>query len=333
MKKALLILLALVMLFPLAAGGSKEDGTTVRIGVFEPASGDNGAGGKQETLGIQYANSLAPTVDIDGTTYNVELVIVDNESSNDRAATAASDPFQGTVLANYAYNELGARTAYCLAKLGDDYSGGLVNYFIQQFKALGGTCISETFPDGNSDFTSYVNNAKNSGAEVFFSPVSTEAAQLIIDQSSSQGLGIPILAGDTWDSNVILQAAKGKSNVDITVTTFYPEGANPEFDAGFQEWVNADSTRLANNGGDDTVAAVTAMGFDAYNFALQAIKNAGSTDPADVMEALWTTETDGVTGHIALEQVNGDAIRNTVYVKHCNTDTGAWDALPAVVVE
>ena len=67
MKKALLILLALVMLFPLAAGGSKEDGTTVRIGVFEPASGDNGAGGKQETLGIQYANSLAPTVDIDGT--------------------------------------------------------------------------------------------------------------------------------------------------------------------------------------------------------------------------------------------------------------------------
>ena len=75
------------------------------------------------------------------------------------------------------------------------------------------------------------------------------------------------------------------------------------------------------------------MGFDAYNFALQAIKNAGSTDPADVMEALWTTETDGVTGHIALEQVNGDAIRNTVYVKHCNTDTGAWDALPAVVVE
>ena len=194
----------------------------------------------------QYANSLAPTVDIDGTTYNVELVIVDNESSNDRAATAASmlvnedvsvvlgsygsgvsiagsdtfraagvpaigitctnpqvtegnthyfricylDPFQGTVLANYAYNELGARTAYCLAKLGDDYSGGLVNYFIQQFKALGGTCISETFPDGNSDFTSYVNNAKNSGAEVFFSPVSTEAAQLIIDQSSSQGHSI-----------------------------------------------------------------------------------------------------------------------------------------------
>ena len=389
-KKTFLLAMVLLSCAMVFAGGSGEsDSTVVKIGVFEPASGDNGAGGKQETLGIQYANALTPTVTVGDKEYTVELVLADNESSNDRAASAAAtlinagasvvlgsygsgvsiagsdtfrvagvpvigitctnpqvtegnshyfricylDPFQGTVLANYAYNELGARTAYCLAKLGDDYSGGLVNYFIQQFEALGGTCISETFPDGNSDFTSYVNNAKNSGAEVFFSPVSTEAAQLIIDQSSSQGLGMPILAGDTWDSNVILQAAKGKSNVDITVTTFYPEGANPEFDEGFQNWVNADSTRLANNGGDDTVAAVTAMGFDAYNFALQAIKNADSADPADVMEALWATETDGVTGHIALEQVNGDAIRNTVYVKHCNTDTGAWDALPAVVVE
>ena len=388
MKRILLmVLVVLAVLLPLSAGGSGEKENTVRIGVFEPASGDNGAGGKQETLGIQYAQSLTPTVDINGTTYNVELVLADNESSNDRAATAASmlvnedvsvvlgsygsavsiagsdifraagvpvigvtctnpqitegnthyfricflDPFQGTVLADYAYNTLGARTAYCLAKLGDDYSSGLVNYFVEEFERLGGKCVMETFPDGNSDFTSYIANARNSGAEVFFSPTSTEAAQLIIDQSSSQGLPIPILAGDTWDSNVILQAAKGK-DVDITVTTFYPEGADPEFDNGFKAWVNAEPARLANNGGDDTVAAVTAMGFDAYNFALQAIRNAGSSDPADVMAAIWDTEIDGVTGNIALEPVNGDAIRNTVYVKHCNTETGAWDALPAVVV-
>ena len=390
MKKKLLFVLALLcctaMLF--AGGSGEDDSTVVKIGVFEPASGDNGAGGKQETLGIQYANYLTPTVMIGDTEYSVELVVADNESSNDRAATAAAtlvnadvsvvlgsygsgvsiagsdtfriagvpaigitctnpqvtegnthyfricylDPFQGTVLANYAYDTLGARKVYCLAKLGDDYSGGLVNYFIERFTSLGGEVVSETFPDGNSDFTSYIANAKNSGCEVFFSPVSTEAAQLIINQAQSQGLGMPIRAGDTWDSNVILQAAKG-TDVDVTVTTFYPEGANPEFDAGFKEWVNADSTRLSNNGGDDTVAAVTAMGYDAYYFALQAIQNAGSKDPADVMEAIWSTEIDGVTGHIALEQVNGDAIRNTVYVKHANTETGGWDALPAVVVE
>ena len=58
MKKALVFLLVLAMLVPLFAGGSKEDDNTIRIGVFEPASGDNGAGGKQETLGIEYWYSL-----------------------------------------------------------------------------------------------------------------------------------------------------------------------------------------------------------------------------------------------------------------------------------
>ena len=400
MKKLLAILLVLMLALSFAACGtpstdSGEDteqpssgNPVVKIGVFEPASGDNGAGGKQETLGVEYANSVSPTVEINGTTYDVELVKVDNESSNDKAASAAStlvsagvsvvlgsygsgvsiaasptfeaanipcigitctnpqvtegnkhyfrvcflDPFQGTVLANYAFTTLGVTKAYCLAKLGDDYSGGLVNYFVEAFEALGGVCIQDTFPDGNSDFTSYISNAKNEGCGVFFSPVSTEAAQLIIDQAQAQSLGMPILAGDTWDSNVILQAAMGK-DVDVTVTTFYPEGANAEFDSGFKTWVNADATRLASNGGDDTVAAVTAMGYDAYFFALQAIKNAGTTDSVKIMEAIWATEIDGVSGHIALDQVNGDAIRNTAYVKHCNNETGAWDALPPVTVD
>ena len=41
----------------------------VKIGVFEPASGDNGPGGKQEALGVQYANTVQPTVEIGGETY------------------------------------------------------------------------------------------------------------------------------------------------------------------------------------------------------------------------------------------------------------------------
>ena len=39
-----------------SASGSSAGGKTIKIGVFEPASGDNGAGGKQEILGVQYAN-------------------------------------------------------------------------------------------------------------------------------------------------------------------------------------------------------------------------------------------------------------------------------------
>ena len=390
MKKALALILCVCMVLSLAAcggGGSASGSKTVTIGVFEPASGDNGAGGKQETLGVQYANSVQPTVEIGGETYNVVVKYVDNESSNDKASSAAAelvnagcsvvlgsygsgvsiaggptfenagipvvgitctnpavtegnsyyfricflDPFQGTVLANYAFNKLGVTKAYCLNKLGDDYSGGLVNYFIEAFEKLGGECVHEEFPDGNSDFTSYVANAKAAGCGVFFSPVSTEAAQLIIDQAVAQGVTFPLLAGDTWDSNVILQAAQGK-NVNITVTTFYPEGADAAFDTNIKAWINSDATNKANNGGDDTVAAVTAMGYDAYFFALAAMQKAGSTDPAKIMEALWSTEYTGVTGPIALDQTNGDAIRNTAYVKQVDTASGSWIALDPVTI-
>lgn len=356
-----------------------KDDKTVYIGVYEPASGDNGAGGKQEALGVQYANSCVNTVDINGEEYKVELISVDNESSNDKAPSAAQeliskgvsvvlgsygsgvsiaasdifkkggvpaigitctnpqvtegnthyfricflDPFQGTVLANYA-REMGAEKAYCLSKMGDDYSGGLSNYFEKAFTELGGEVVSETFQEGNSDFTSYIANAKNAGAQVFFAPVSTEAAALIIDQASSQSLDIPIMAGDTWDSNVILNAAQGK-DVEIIVTTFYQEGGKPEFDSGIKEWVNADSTRLANNGGDDKISALTVMGYDAYFVALEAVKAAQSTDPAKINEALWNVNYDGVCGNVTFEQVNGDANRDKAYVKKVNTETGNWD--------
>lgn len=361
---------------PAAADGAK----VVKIGVYEPASGDNGAGGKQEVLGMQYANQETPTVEIGGEEYTVQLEIVDNESSNDKGPSAAAtlvsagvsialgsygsgvsiaasdvfkdagipamgvtctnpqvtegnthyfricflDPFQGTVLANFANENFQAKKAYILTKLGDDYSTGLGYYFKEAFEGLGGEVVEETFQEGNSDFTSYVTSAKNAGADVFFAPVSTEAAALIIEQAAAQSMGIPMMAGDTWDSNVILNAAKGK-DVEIYVTTFYQEGGNEEFDAGVKEWINGDSTAKANNGGDDTIAAVTAMGYDAYYVALEALKAAGSTDPAAVNEALWDVSYTGVTGKIEFDDVNGDALRDTAYVKCANTDTGAWD--------
>lgn len=389
-KRVLSVLLVAAMLGTLLAGCEKKpeastdstasaDGDVVKIGVFEPASGDNGAGGKQETLGIQYANYVTPTVEIGGKEYNVQLEIVDNESSNDKAPSAAAtlvsagvsvalgsygsgvsiagsdtfkeagipvigvtctnpqitegnthyfricflDPFQGTVLANFANESFMATKAYVLTKLGDDYSTGLGHYFTEAFEALGGEVIEETFQEGNSDFTSYITSAKNEGAEVFFAPSSTEVAALLIEQAASQGLNIPLLAGDTWDSNVILNAAEGK-DVDIYVSTFYQEGGNPEFDEGIKEWINSDATAKANNGGDDTVSGLTVMGYDAYYVALEALKAAGSTDPAAVNEALWDVTYTGVSGDISFDEI-GDAKRNAAYIKHANTETGAWD--------
>ena len=86
MKKVLAIVMAMMLV--LCAAAMAE---TVKIGVFEPASGDSGAGGKQEMLGMQYANKNTPTVEAGGKTYQVELVYADNGSSSDKAPSAASE--------------------------------------------------------------------------------------------------------------------------------------------------------------------------------------------------------------------------------------------------
>ena len=385
MKKMIALLLVLALALPMFA--LAEDLPVVKIGVYEPASGDSGAGGKQETLGVQYANAETPTVEIGGTTYKVELVMADNGSSTDKAPSAAQqlvsqgvsvvlgsygsgvsiagsqyfadakipaigltctnpqvtagnshyfrvcflDPFQGVVLANYAYKTLGATTVYCLGELGNDYDQGLINYFVQAFEALGGTIIKEDFPTGTADFTSYLTNAAMYQADVFFCPVSLAYSTQIIQQASAQGSEISILGGDTLDSNVVVDAAKG-TTVKVIVTTFYQEGANAEFDAGFKAWLNANPEMLTNNGGNDMISAVSVMGYDGYLTALAALQAAGTPDSAAVMAALPAVETEGVSGHIAFD-ATGDAIRTSAFVKTINNESGMWEFLEEATVE
>ncbi len=87
--------------------------------------------------------------------------------------------------------------------------------------------------------------------------------------------------------------------------------------------MNTDSTALTNNGGNDEIAAVSAMGFDAYYTALEALKNAGSTKSIDVMKALPSTKYEGVSGLIEFD-ATGDAKRDVAYVKQVDNATGKW---------
>lgn len=358
-----------------AAAGDK----VIKIGVFEPATGDSASGGKKEMLGMQFANAETPTVTVGGEEYQVQLVYADNGSSTDKAPTAASqlvsegvalvlgsygsgvsiaagptfgnagipaigvtctnpnvtagndyyfricflDPFQGTVLANFSMDKFQAKTAYCLGEAGNEYDQGLIAFFKTAFEAAGGKVITDSFPTNNSDFNSYLNKAKAEGADVIFTPVSIAYATQIITQAASLGLDIPFVGSDTLDDNMVLEAAKG-TDIQLYVSTFYQEGGNPTFDEGVKNYINTASGALDANGGNDTVAAVTAMGYDAYYVALEAIKAADSVNPADIKAALWNVEYDGVSGHIAFDDTNGDAVRDTAYIKH-STNDGAWE--------
>ena len=379
MKK--ILALVLVLMLAVSAAAMAE---TIKIGVFEPASGDNGAGGKQEVIGIEYANTLVPTVEIGGATYDVELVIVDNQSATDKAVSAAQelvdagvsivlgsygsgvsmaggevfaaaeipaigcsctnpgvtslcdyywrvcflDPFQGTVMANFAMDEFGAKTAYVLSQLGDDYTTGLATYFAKAFEGMGGTVINEQFPEGTSDYTAYLTNAINGGADVIFCPTSTTVAALLINQAASMNVELPLLAGDTWESSVILEAGKG-TNLTICCSTFFDENDESstqaaEFVQGFKAWLNANPDKMTNNGGNDIVAAVSALGFDAYMTAIEAIKAADSAVGADIAAAMPGVTLTGVTGSISFDEI-GDANKDMAYIKQANTETGAFD--------
>jgi branched-chain amino acid transport system substrate-binding protein len=233
------------------------------------------------------------------------------------------DPFQGQVLASLAKNTLNAEHAYVLALLGDDYSMGLSNYFIDSFGEA--NVMFETYPEGTSDFSAFIANARAFGAGVIFAPGSTEAAALIIDAAHIQNADIPLLAGDTWDSNVVLEAARDR-NVEIFVTTFYQEGGTPDFDNSFKEWLQANPVQMQNNGGNDAIAGVTAMGFDAYHVALDILQRAGDiNDQQAIREATWDTNFMGpVAGLITFDE-NGDAARDTAFVKRANTELGVWE--------
>ena len=388
MKKIIAVLMLLTLVIGLFAGCSQNNQTSteqvIKIGIFEPFTGKNASGGKQEALGIAYANSIQPTVTIKGTTYKVELVVSDNESSKEKAPTAATtlvehevavvlgsygsdeamagstvfeaagipvvgvtctnpaitagnqhyfricwlDTFQGSALANFAAEHLKASSVYCLAEQNDNYSAGLCSYFIEAFASLGGSIVYDTYPAGTTDFTPYIRAAQHAEAEVFFAPVSTESALWIITQAGEAGLDMPILAGDTWDSNVVA-AAGSSTKQDIYVTTFFDENVEDEngqaFVAGFQQYVGSLESRLKHNGGNTMVSAASAMGYDAYFTVLEAMKNAKSAEPEAIREALANTTYSGITGDISLDSENGDAARNVAFIKKVDKDFGNWE--------
>ena len=382
MKKFLAMILALCMVFSLCACGGSDAADSgekvVKIGVFEPSSGDSASGGKKEILGMQYANALTPEITIGGETYKVELVYGDNGSSTDKAPSAASslvsagvsvvlgsygsgvsmaggpkfeeagipaigvtctnpnvtagnsyyfricflDNFQADVLANFAMDKFDAKVAYCLGESGNEYDQGLIAFFKQVFEAAGGTVITDSFPNGNSDFNSYLNKAKSEGADVIFTPVSIAYAVQILKQAESLGIEAPFLGSDTLDDNMVLDAVKG-SNLQLYVSTFYQEGGAPDFDAGIKEYINTNSEALAANGGNDTISAVTAMGYDAYYVALEAMKKADSVNKSDLMNILPSVTFEGVSGAIAFDDI-GDAVRDTAFIKTADTANGVW---------
>jgi len=221
------------------------------------------------------------------------------------------DPFQGTVVANYAVQN-GAKTAAVITQLGDDYSTGLGNFFMDAFKKLtkneDSIVAVQTFQQNQADFNAILQNVKKANPDVLFAPSSITTAPLIIKQARALGITCPIMGGDTWENVSIIENA-GADAEGIILSTF--------FDAGL-----ADSSKVAKDFVDGfskayytPVPAVSALGYDAYMVMIDAIERAGATDGPSIQAALNATKGfEGVTGSITFDKF-GDAQKNMAVIK------------------
>lgn len=365
MKKLIALTMIILMVSAVALTGcapkTAAESDVIKIGVFEPMTGANAAGGAMEVEGVKLANKLFPEV----LGKKIELVIVDNKSDKVEAANAATklvdndkvnaiigswgsslsmaagpiaqeagipvvaasatnplvtagneyyfrvcfiDPFQGTVMANYAYNVLGARKAAIVQEVSNDYSVGLAKFFTDAFVELTGDkdAIVEVanYNTNDTEFSAQLQNVAGKNPDVIFAPGNYTESALLIKQAREQGIDLPFLGGDTWETPEFIQI--GGDAVEGAVYSFFYDSKAPANENGklFIEEYKKETGQEP--------AGVTALGFDAYLVIIDAIERAGSADPKAIRDALATTKGyPGAAGVITLDE-NGDAVKSAV---------------------
>ncbi|MDR0497335.1 MAG: ABC transporter substrate-binding protein [Treponema sp.] len=220
------------------------------------------------------------------------------------------DDFQGTVMANYAYNDLGARTAVIVQEITNDYSVGLAKFFVDNFVKLTGNSnavlATVNYNTGDQEFSSQLTTIRSRNPDVIFAPGNFTESALLIKQARELGISTPIIGGDTWETPEFLDVGGDRVNGSAFSTFFAVEYAGtPQAQTFVNEYVKKYEREPA---------AVTALGYDGYLVALDAIQRAGSTDPTKIRDAIAKTAGFvGATGTTTLDE-NGDATKSA-YIK------------------
>jgi len=205
------------------------------------------------------------------------------------------DPFQGAVLATFAREKIKAQRAAVLTSISSAYSTGLGDVFRTEFPQVGGTIVSDQkYAEGDKDFKAQLTAIKAANPDVLFVPGYYTEVALIAKQARELGLTIPLIGGDGWEAPELLQIAGNALDGCYYSTHYSAESPDPKI----QEFVKKYRARF-----DDRVPdGMAALGYDSAYLLVDAIRRAGTTEPAALRAALAATKGfDGITGRIDMD--------------------------------
>jgi branched-chain amino acid transport system substrate-binding protein len=294
---------------------NKSDAAEATNGAIKLVSQDKvaaiiGAATSTNTLAqVQVAQEQkVPLITPTGT--NPAVTIKDGKLNDFVFRTCFIDPFQGTVAANFATNELKVKTAAVLIDSSSDYAKGLAAAFKEAFIKNGGKIVSEeAYVAKDTDFHATLTRIKAAKPEFVFLPGYYEEVGLILKQAREGGLNVPFMGGDGWDSPKLVELG-GKAALNNTfITNHYSSG---DTDTKVQDFVNAFKEKYDGKSPD----AFNALGYDTAYFLADAIKRAGSADRVKIQKALAETENLSlVSGTLKLDK-NHDPIKSAVILEY-----------------
>ena len=218
------------------------------------------------------------------------------------------DSYQGLAAGQYASETLEAKTAIIITDQALDYSLGLADSFTTKFEENGGTIVKqESYTSGDTDFQAILTTLLGQEFDILYVPGYYTETGLIIQQAREMGIMQPIIGGDGYSSNTLIELAGAHNATDIYYTThFYEESETP----AVQEFISAYEAKFGKK--PDTFAA---LGYDASNLLIDAIERAGSTDPGAIKDALASTQDfDGITGTFSIDE-NHNPIKPAIMIK------------------
>lgn len=239
-----------------------------------------------------------------------ERVTVDEKGATKRYGFRACfiDPFQGTVMAQFAGKSLNAKNAAIYVDNSSDYAKGLAKSFEETFKKNGGKIAgTEAYLQKDTDFKATLTKIKAMNPDVLFVPGYYEEVGRIIRQARELGITVPIIGGDGWDDPKVVEIA-GKDAINNTYFSnhYSPDDKDP-LAVKFAEAYNKEYGQAPS--------AFAALGYDAALMLIDAIKRAGTTDSDKIRDALEQTKDLKVVSGVITLDAKHNPIKSAVVIE------------------